>query len=151
MKILMVCLGNICRSPMAQGTLEHVAKRAGVELYVDSAGTSGYHRGEAPDKRAMRCMSEFGIDISHQVSRQLRSSDFDEFDIIYAMDRSNLKDLHALCEKPENLKKIKLLLDSSDGFHDVIVPDPYYGTQHDFERVYQMTMTAAERIIASMT
>jgi len=146
----MVCLGNICRSPMAQGSLEYVAQKEGVQIIVDSAGTSGYHRGEAPDERAISCMKNHGIDITLQKSRQLKSSDFDEFDIIYAMDRSNLKDLHSLCENPENLKKISLLLEPGDGFHDIIVPDPYYGGLHDFERVFGMTMKAAERIITSL-
>lgn len=135
---------------MAQGSMEFVATRDGVEIIIDSAGTSGYHRGEAPDKRAIDCMASHGIDITHQRSRQLKSSDFDDFDRIYAMDRSNLKDLHSLCENPENLRKIKLLLEPEDGFHDVIVPDPYYGSLHDFERVYGMTMKAAERIITSL-
>ncbi|MFN6380628.1 MAG: low molecular weight protein-tyrosine-phosphatase [Flavobacteriales bacterium] len=150
MKILMVCLGNICRSPMAQGALEHCAAKKGIEIEVDSAGTSGYHRGEAPDDRAIACMKSHGIDISAQKSRQLRPEDFEVFDRIYAMDRSNLKDLQALCTNSKNLSKIELLLKSDDGYHDVIVPDPYYGSLKDFDRVYEMTMKATERIVASL-
>lgn len=145
----MVCLGNICRSPMAQGALEYWAAKKGLDLEVDSAGTSGYHRGEAPDSRAIDCMKSHGIDISLQKSRQLKAEDFDYFDLIYAMDRSNLKDLQALCADSKNHSKIALLLNPEDGYHDVIVPDPYYGSIKDFERVYEMTMKATQRIASS--
>ncbi len=145
----MVCLGNICRSPMAQGALEYWAAKNDIDIEVDSAGTSGYHRGEAPDDRAVACMKSHGIDISSQKSRQLKQEDFEIFDRIYAMDRSNLKDLQSLCTNSQNLSKISLLLNQEDGYHDVIVPDPYYGSIKDFERVYEMTMKATERIIAS--
>ncbi len=131
---------------MAQGALEYWVAKKGLKVEVDSAGTSGYHRGEAPDPRAIDCMKSHGIDISLQKSRQLNAEDFDSYDLIYAMDRSNLKDLQALCSNPSNLRKIELLLTKEDGFHDVIVPDPYYGSLKDFERVYEMTMKATERI-----
>jgi len=120
MKILMVCLGNICRSPLAEGIMQHLAKREGLDWEVDSAGTGNWHVGEGPDKRSVRTARDQGVDISGQVCRLFRISDFDTFDQILVMDRSNLSDILALARNAEDEKKVSLLLG------DKIVPDPYY-------------------------
>lgn len=143
MKILMVCLGNICRSPMAQGALEHVAIQHGLNIEVDSAGTSGYHRGESPDDRAIACMRANGIDISLQKSRQIKAEDFRDFDIIFAMDRSNYKDLMSLCPDEALKSKIQLFRSYDENSLKQIVPDPYYGGLHEFENVYQLVIEAS--------
>lgn len=141
----MVCLGNICRSPMAQGAMEAAAGRYGLKLTVDSAGTSGFHRGESPDQRAILCMSGHGIDISAQRARQLQHNDFREFDIIFVMDRSNLRDVINMCpDDKQTAEKIIMLRGFSALEKDRIVPDPYYGKKHDFEKVYQLVTEAAE-------
>lgn len=139
----MICLGNICRSPMAQGAFEHIAEQKGLKLEVDSAGTSGYHRGESPDERAISCMEKNGIDISQQRSRQLAPEDFQNFDILFVMDRSNYKDVMSLCPH-ENLKsKIQLLRNFDPVDRKKIVPDPYYGGLHEFDNVYDLVIEAA--------
>jgi protein-tyrosine phosphatase len=120
MKILMVCLGNICRSPLAEGIMQHLVKQNGLDWEVDSAGTGNWHVGEGPDKRSTRTAREQGIDISNQVCRLFRISDFDTFDHILVMDKSNLGDILAMARNTEDKKKVSLLLG------DKIVPDPYY-------------------------
>lgn len=120
MKILMVCLGNICRSPLAEGVMQHLVKQNGLDWEVDSAGTGNWHIGEGPDKRSTRTAREQGIDISKQVCRLFRISDFDTFDHILVMDKSNLSDILAMARNAEDKKKVSLLLG------DKIVPDPYY-------------------------
>src|ERR1700748_1277204 len=120
MKILMVCLGNICRSPLAHGIMEHLAKQNGLDWEIDSAGTGNWHVGQGPDRRSVRTAHEHGIDISKQVCRVFRVSDFDTFDHILVMDKSNLTNVLAFAHNDEDAKKVKLLLG------DKIVPDPYY-------------------------
>jgi protein-tyrosine phosphatase len=116
----MVCLGNICRSPLAEGIMQHLVKQNGLDWEVDSAGTGNWHVGEGPDKRSTRTAKEQGIDISQQVCRLFRISDFDTFDHILVMDKSNLTDILAMARNDEDKKKVSLLLG------DKIVPDPYY-------------------------
>lgn len=147
MKILMVCLGNICRSPIAEGVFKHEAAERGIDLEVDSAGTSGFHIGEAPDKRSIEFMRTVGIDISNQRARQITHQDLEQFDIIYAMDRNNLRDLQGMCHKEELKSKLKLLLGFESDPSRQIVPDPYYGEMHDFERTYKLCKKAADEIL----
>ena len=138
-RVLAVCLGNICRSPMAKGVLRRHIQTNGLRIKVDSAGTNGYHNGEAPDRRAQQEMRRHGIDISKQISRQIARKDFDEFDLILVMDESNLNDVNALAGDREDwLDKIHLFLEEDN------VPDPYYGGSDGFAHVYQLVDEAAE-------
>jgi len=138
-RVLAVCLGNICRSPMAEGVLRRHIQTNGLRIKVDSAGTNGYHNGEAPDRRAQQEMRRHGIDISKQISRQIARKDFDEFDLILVMDESNLNDVNALAGDREDwLDKIHLFLEEDN------VPDPYYGGSDGFAHVYQLVDEAAE-------
>lgn len=142
--VLAVCLGNICRSPMAEGLLRHHIQQRGLRCKVDSAGTSAHHVGEHPDRRAQQEMRRHGIDISKQTSRQLVRKDFERFDCILVMDRSNLANARELAGKNEaHLAKIELFVAHAE------VPDPYYGGAEGFSQVYDMVDAAAERWVAS--
>lgn len=145
MRILMVCLGNICRSPLAEGILKEKIKKAGLDWQVDSAGTSGWHSGELPDKRSVMTASKYGIDITDQRSRKVRSIDYEEFDLIFAMDIQNYKDLQSLASKEET-EKIKLILNEIYPEEHRSVPDPYWD-DNGFEKVYQMLDEACEMIV----
>jgi protein-tyrosine phosphatase len=143
MKILMVCLGNICRSPMAEGVMRQMAKEFGIKATVDSAGTQGYHIGEKPDHRAIKCMAKHDIDISNQRARRLEPSDLDHFDVILTMDQNNLEVVTKLAKTLAQHEKIAAMMDATDSKLGHEVPDPYYGTEKDFEVVYQLCHTAA--------
>ncbi|WP_026753375.1 low molecular weight protein-tyrosine-phosphatase [Sediminibacter sp. Hel_I_10] len=134
--ILMVCLGNICRSPLAHGIL--ASKLDPNSFYVDSAGTGNYHVGESPDQRSISVAKKHGIDISNQVVRQFKTSDFDTFDHIFAMDQSNYDNIIKLARNPEDKAKVKRILDLDTSSTTSIVPDPYHGDISDFEQVYQL-------------
>lgn len=122
----MVCLGNICRSPLAEGIMQHLAEQNKLDWQVDSAGTGNWHVGEGPDRRSTRTARNRGIDISKQVCRQFRKSDFDDFDLILVMDKHNLSDVLAMAPNEQAAAKVKLLLGDKE------VPDPYYDdTQFD--------------------
>lgn len=131
MKILMVCLGNICRSPLAEGIMQHLADKEGLNWQVDSAGTGDWHIGEGPDRRSVRVAHNNGIDISSQVCRLFRKSDFDMFDQILVMDRSNLGNILAIARNEDDREKVSLLL------VDQIVPDPYHDDSQ-FEPVFSL-------------
>jgi len=146
MKILMVCLGNICRSPLAEGILQAKLNKKGLDIEVDSAGTGGWHVGEEPDKRSVAIAKKYGIDISHQQARQFSPNDFDEFDIIYAMDGSNLSDIVSLASSNENIEKVRLILNEINPADNSPVPDPYYGGDDGFENVFQLLDKACEII-----
>src|SRR3978361_540704 len=120
MNILMVCYGNICRSPLAEGIMQHLVEQNNLDWEIDSAGTGNWHVGEGPDRRSTRVAQEPRAPISHQKCRQFRLSDFDEFDHIYVMDRSNLADVLALAPNKQAAQKVELLLGDKE------VPDPYY-------------------------
>ncbi|RZA02258.1 MAG: low molecular weight phosphotyrosine protein phosphatase [Sphingobacteriaceae bacterium] len=120
MKILMVCLGNICRSPLAEGIMQHLVKQNGLDWEVDSAGTGSWHVGQGPDRRSTRVAQENGVDISRQVCRVFSVNDFDEFDHILLMDRNNLRDVLAKARTHHDRQKVSLLLGEDT------VPDPYY-------------------------
>lgn len=142
-KVLMVCLGNICRSPLAEGILK--SKVDSDKVFVDSAGTAGYHVGNAPDSRSVAVAHKYGLDISSQKCRRFSKMDFTEFDWIYVMDRSNLSNVISLAKTTEEMSKVKLLLDEVNlGVKEV--PDPYYGGESGFEDVYQMIDIACEAI-----
>ncbi|MDN3550960.1 low molecular weight protein-tyrosine-phosphatase [Mucilaginibacter aquaedulcis] len=144
MKILMVCLGNICRSPLAEGVMQHLASEAGLDWQVDSAGTGGWHVGEGPDRRSTRTARNHGIDISKQVCRQFRTNDFDRFDHIFVMDKNNLTDVISLARNDQDIQKVKLLLG------DKVVPDPYYD-DNQFEPVFELIEGGCKDIIRELT
>lgn len=135
-KILMVCLGNICRSPLAEGILR--SKLPYEDFVIDSAGTSSYHIGSNPDKRSVSVARKYGINISNLMGRQFTVNDFDEFDIIYAMDTSNFRDIIHLARTEDDKTKVKLILNEIYPNQNYDVPDPYYGGDHGFENVYKM-------------
>ena len=144
-KILMVCLGNICRSPLAEGILQSKVNEALV--YVDSAGTAAYHVGNLPDERSIAVAKQYGIDISKQQARKFTEKDFLNFDIIYAMDKSNYQYIISLATNDKDLEKVKMILNESLPDKNYSVPDPYYGGQTGFEEVYKMLNEACDSII----
>jgi protein-tyrosine phosphatase len=146
MKILMVCLGNICRSPLADGLLRRKVSENKLKIEVDSAGTSAYHVGDAPDHRMTETAKNRGTDISFLRARQFESEDFQAFDLIYVMDHSNLKNVLALAQNETEKKKVKLILNEISTA-DAEVPDPYFGGQFGFEQVYELLDEATEIII----
>ena len=145
MKVLMVCLGNICRSPLAEGILKEKVKENGLKWEVDSAGTSGWHDGALPDTRSIEIANQNGIDISDQRSRKFLKSDFKNFDLILAMDSSNYQNIHALAENDTEKEKVKLILNYSFPGENRTVPDPYY--DNGFPQVYEMLEKACQCII----
>ena len=143
----MVCLGNICRSPLAHGLLREKSAVNSLNFEVDSAGTSGFHAGEAPDPRMRETAKRFGLNIDDLKSRQFVSSDFNEFDLIYAMDKSNYSNIIALASSESDKAKVKLILNESNPGSDLEVPDPYYGGDQGFVDVYNMLDLATDKII----
>lgn len=143
-RILMVCLGNICRSPLAEGILR--AKVDPEKVTVDSAGTGDYHVGEGPDHRSVYVAKKQNLDISTQRGRQFTVSDFDRFDKIYVMDMSNYQDVLSLARNDEDRQKVSLILDEIFPGENVEVPDPYQGGPEGFERVYDMLEQACSVI-----
>lgn len=143
-KILMVCLGNICRSPLAEGIL--ASKLPKNKFIVDSAGTGAWHIGHAPDDRSIAVAKKNNIIISDQRGRQFSKSDFDAFDYIYVMDNSNYDNVIQLAEKQEHKEKVKLILDELFPNENVDVPDPYFGLENGFEIVYNMLDEVCEVI-----
>ena len=148
MKILMVCLGNICRSPLAEGILAH--KTQHLDVTVESAGTAGYHIGKLPDKRSIEIANKYEIDISNQKARQFSRVDFDEFDIIYAMDTNNFAHLTSLAVNQNERNKIRMILNEINPESFDSVPDPYYGGDNGFHIVYNMLDKACNKIITQI-
>jgi protein-tyrosine phosphatase len=144
LKILMVCLGNICRSPLAEGIL--ASKLPKNKFIVDSAGTGSWHIGHSPDKRSIEVAKKHNLDISNQKGRQFKASDFDVYDYIYVMDNSNYNDVVALSSNLEQKNKVHLILNELFPGENVDVPDPYYGLSNGFENVYQMLNDACDTI-----
>ena len=151
MEILMVCLGNICRSPLADGLLRHKVQRDGIKATVDSAGTANYHVGGPPDERMTETAMSNGIDLSSLRARQFEVSDYDHFDLIYVMDKSNYQNVTRLARDENDIQKVKLILDEL-GHSNTIqeVPDPYYGGQAGFNHVFDLLDRATDVIIEKL-
>lgn len=147
-KVLFVCMGNICRSPTAEGVFREYVHRAGLieEIQIDSAGTHSYHVGSQPDKRAQRAAMKRGVDLSTQRARSVAEQDFEVFDYILAMDGANYEDLVAFCPK-DHQHKIHLYLTFAKNSDERDVPDPYYGGSKGFEYVLDLVEEAAEGFI----
>lgn len=143
-KILMVCLGNICRSPLAEGIL--ASKLPKSKFKVDSAGTGSWHIDHSPDQRSIDIAKKHKLDISHQKGKHFKPSDFDDYDYIYVMDNSNYNDIIALSKSQEHKNKVQLILNELFPNENVDVPDPYYGLPNGFEAVYKMLDDACEVI-----
>jgi protein-tyrosine phosphatase len=147
MKILMVCLGNICRSPLAEGILQDKAWKAGLNWIVDSAGTNGYHTGEAPHHLSIKVATLNGIDITKQRSRKFTAADFDQYDKIYAMAYDVLDDMKRIAKKSFDEKKVDLLLNELYPGQNKDVPDPWYGPEAGYHDVFTLIDKACEQII----
>lgn len=147
MRILMVCLGNICRSPLAEGIMAAKIARDDLDWYVDSAGTGSWHIGARPDSRSIAVAKAHGIDISRQRGRQLSHSDLEDFDLVLAMDDSNYENILALASDEAQRKKVHLVLGFAAPSDHEIVPDPYWNDD-GFEHVFQLLDEACEHIVA---
>ena len=147
--VLFVCLGNICRSPLAEGALRAAAAHAGIEVEVDSAGTGGWHAGDPPDRRAQAAARRHGTDISGLRARQVRPEDFRRFDFVFALDRQNLRDLEAIMPV-DATAELGLLMDLVPGREGSSVADPYYGEDRDFDVTWADVNAAAEGLVARL-
>ncbi|EIJ40123.1 MULTISPECIES: low molecular weight protein-tyrosine-phosphatase [Galbibacter] len=148
-KVLMVCLGNICRSPLAEGILK--AKVDPNKVFVDSAGTSNYHIGSSPDPRSIQIAAKYNIDITNQRGRQFTQKDFEDFDLIFAMDTSNYKNIVQQAKNETDKEKVHLILNKLTPEEDLDVPDPYYGGVMGFENVYKMLDEATDVIVKEIS
>lgn len=146
----MVCLGNICRSPLAEGILRAKTEKLGLNVKIDSAGTSNYHIGEHPDKRTVLNAMNHGIDVSKLKARQFIVDDFDAFDRIFVMDSSNYSDVISLARNNNDKRKVELLLNCVYPMSNMSVPDPYFGGEQGFENVYILLDKACELIAESL-
>ena len=144
----MVCLGNICRSPLAEGILSLKGKRLNLE--VDSAGTAAYHIGKQPDIRSIEIANKYTIDLNQQRARQFSRADFDKFDIIYAMDTNNYAHLISLASTETERNKIRMILNEINPKAYQSVPDPYYGGENGFQDIYNMLDKACDKIIQNI-
>lgn len=144
-RILMVCLGNICRSPLAHGILQ--SKLSEEYFYVDSAGTASFHLGNPPDNRSIQIAKNHGLDISTQSARQFKVSDFDTFNYIYAMDQSNYTNIISLARTATDIGKVRLFLENNSSIANKNVPDPYYGELSDFESIYNLIDATCDQLV----
>jgi protein-tyrosine phosphatase len=147
MKILMVCLGNICRSPLAEGVLKQKAKEAGLDWTVESAGTNGLHNGEPPHRLSQKVAKHYGIDICSQRSRQFVKEDMDRYDKIYAMADDVLDEIRWIAEEKYDPKKVDLFLNELHPGKNKSVPDPWYGAEPGYHEVYKLIDSACNEII----
>ena len=147
MKFLMVCLGNICRSPLAEGILQHKAQEAGLHWQVESAGTGSWHIGSSPHPLSQRVAEINGIDISGQRCRQFQKEDILQFDFIYVMDENNYDDVRAMSREFWNESKVDLLMNELYPGENRSVPDPYLGTEKDYHKVFDLIDKACDKII----
>ncbi|CAG5079439.1 Putative low molecular weight protein-tyrosine-phosphatase [Parvicella tangerina] len=143
----MVCLGNICRSPLAHGILQHKVDQRGLKAIIDSAGTNGLHDGEYPDSRSMEIALINGIDISYQRSRQIKRRDIEYFDLIYVMDSSNYNNVLNMTESEAEAQKVIMIMNELESGKNINVPDPYYGGEEGFKNVFEMLDKATDLII----
>ena len=150
-KVLFVCMGNICRSPTAEGVFRHVVEKAGLShiIEIDSAGTHAYHIGEPPDPRSTSTAMQRGVDLSNQRARRAIAEDFVEFDFVLAMDRDNYANLSNICA-PEHVDKLQLFLDYAKDLPESEVPDPYYGGGKGFDRVLDLIEAASAGLLAEI-
>jgi len=148
MKILMVCLGNICRSPLAEGVLQHKAKKAGLDWIIDSAGTNGYHVGEAPHPLSQKVARLNGIDICQQRARRFVREDFDRYDKIYAMAEDVIDDIRRIARDRFDANKVDLFLNELHPGQNLSVPDPWYGTEPGYHEVFTLIDQTCDAIIA---
>lgn len=149
--VLFVCMGNICRSPTAEGVFTQLVRERGLgdRISVDSAGTLSYHEGEPPDERSQETALKYGIDIGELRARQVCIEDFDRFHYVLAMDVQNLMELQELC--PSELEdRLNLLCDYSENFSERVVPDPYYGGEDGFDNVFRMIRMASEGLLETI-
>ncbi len=150
MKILMVCLGNICRSPLAEGILREKARQKGLNWHIDSAGTGSWHEGELPDSRSIRTARKYGIDITYQRARQIQPSDFEHFDLILTMDQDNRDDVRALARELDATEdKVELIMNYVFPGENISVPDPYWNDD-GFEAVFRMLDQACEQLVEQL-
>lgn len=149
-KILMVCLGNICRSPLAEGILREKTNQLGISVLIDSAGTSNYHIGEHPDKRTVANALKHGVDISKLKGRQFTTADFDQFDTIFVMDSSNYANVIALARNENDIKKVELILNRLHPNENRAVPDPYFGGEQGFEDVFVLLDRVCSQIASRL-
>lgn len=145
MRILMVCLGNICRSPLAEGILKN--KTQNLDVFIDSAGTASYHVGNLPDSRSIEIANKNGIDLTDQRARQFSEKDFDDFDKIYAMDTNNYANIISLARNQSDRDKVDVILNELNPKSYDSVPDPYYGAGDGFQIVYDMLDNACDAIV----
>lgn len=151
MKILMVCLGNICRSPLAEGILQQKLVQAGLNWRVDSAGTNGCHTGEPPHRLSQKVAGIHGIDISHQRSRPFRAADFQQFDLIYAMAEDVIHDMKRIAGSVYDPARVDLLMNALHPGRNLDVPDPWYGGEEGYHEVFHMISQACDQIILNHT
>lgn len=147
MKILLVCLGNICRSPLAEGILQHKAKQAKLDWEIDSAGTNGYHTGESPHHLSQKVAKANGIDISKQVSRRFTKEDIEQYDVIFAMAEDVMQDIKRIAKEKFDDRKVRLFLEELYSGENRDVPDPWYGDEDGYTEVYTIIDAACEAII----
>ena len=145
--VLFVCLGNICRSPLGEGILRDKASRKGIDLVIDSAGTESFHVGEAPDRRSIQTAKGRGIDISKQVARQIRISDFDDFDLILVADAQVHREVMRIARNERDKMKVDFMMNMLKPGSNTAVPDPYYGGPEGFEKVFDMLDQACDAIL----
>lgn len=151
MKILMVCLGNICRSPLAEGIMRKKLTDNHILGEVDSCGFESFHIGDKPDSRAIKVALQHGIDISGHRGRQFKKSDFDYFDKIYVMDSTNYRDVTGMARNNNDLDKIDYIMNMAYPGSNMPVPDPYYGGPDGFEKTWELLDIAADKIIENLT
>jgi protein-tyrosine phosphatase len=151
MKILMVCLGNICRSPLAEGIMRKKLTDNHILGEVDSCGFESFHIGDKPDSRAIKVALQHGIDISGHRGRQFKKSDFDYFDKIYVMDSTNYRDVTGMARNNNDLDKIDYIMNMAYPGSNMPVPDPYYGGPDGFGKTWELLDIAADKIIENLT
>lgn len=149
-RILMVCLGNICRSPIAEGAMRTKLSSHNIQGMVDSCGFEPYHAGDPPDHRAIKVAAEYNLDISGLEARLFKKEDFDRFDYIFVMDKRNYMDVSRMARSEADMKKVDYLMNLVYPDENIPVPDPYYGDMEDFRQTWAMTQQAADALISKI-